>query len=520
MKKKNLTILVATAFFAMSLFAGCAKNDTTLPTPSPKITQTSTPVPDKVTETVPPTIPLTEITPTEQEIVLPDTPAPTETLAPIELTPTILPVPTEAPVTQPPVTPELSTIPTETPTPEPTATPEPTPIVWDDNHMILMFQAGDDVWYKYYDDGTLRVTGTGSTWDDDDEWIEGVGWKGKFDLLREAAGDAKIIVPHNGKNYECYKIADFVTKIIVEEGITHIGTYALAMYQDVTSVTLPSSLKSIGEYGFKSTGDGWLNDDIETVEWIGLDFSNIIAEPNSFSEVKGIENYKDAIQYAVTPTPCPTATPIPPYSSPTPTPIPDPDNPRLCYTYQMGASGSNVTYEFWDNGYLYIKGKGKILDRGELFNWDSYTDDYDTGFLNMREQAAGMDKSTAFFQYPEVWEQIRSSNSKIGKEVDAFLDSIKYVVVEDGITYLASGALIVKEMWLPKSVTDVAYHTNFRTEVLHCYQGDTAVTLTARVLVNPNTGERYQYHEYIDILFKALTDPEIAERYEVTITKE
>lgn len=513
MKKKNLTILVATAFFAMSLFAGCAKNDTTVPTPTPEITQTNTPVPDEITETVSPSIPLTEVTPTEEEIVTPDTPAPTETLAPVELTPTILPVPTEASVTQPPVTPELSTVPTETPTPqatetpEPTSTPEPTPIVWDDTHMILMFQAGDDVWYKYYDDGTLRVTGTGSTWDD--EWIKtDAGWKMKFDLLREAAGDAEIIEPHNGENYVCYKIKDKVTKIIVEEGITHIGAYALAYYFDVTSVTLPSSLKSIDEYAFKCAGDGWLNDNIETVEWIGLDFSNITAEYNSFSEVKGIENYKDAIQYAATPTPYPTATPTPPYSSPTPTPVPDPNNPRLCYTYQMGASGSDVTYEFWDNGYLYIKGKGKILDRGELFNWVSYRDQHNTGFEDFTTKLAGISEDVARQQYPEVWDQMLSGNSKLSQEARAFRNSIKYVVVEDGITYLASGALTVKEMWLPKSVTDVAYYTNISVETLHCYQGDTAVTVTSSKTKN------------IYYLFKALTDPEIAERYEVTITKE
>ncbi len=518
MRKKNLIIIaiVIIALFAMSLLAGCTKNDTTLPTPTPEITQTTSPVPDEITETVSPTIPLTEITPTEGETVLPETPAPTEAAAPVELTPTILPLLTEVPVTQPPVTPELSTIPTETP--EPTATPEPTPIVWDDTHMILMFQAGDDVWYKYYDDGTLRVTGTGSTWDDDMVYVEGAGWKGKFDLLREEAGDTMIIEPYNGINWQCYKIDDKVTKIIVEEGITHIGRSALAFYRDVTSVTLPSSLKSIGKNGFGYTGIGWFNDNIETVEWIGLDFSNITAEYNSFTNVKGIENYKDAMQYAATPIPEPTATPIPPYCSPTPTPIPDPDNPRLCYTYQMGASGSDVTYEFWDNGYLYIKGKGKILDRGELFNWNYYTDDYNTGFLNFREQIAGISKRDAISQYPEVWEQMRSGNSKISQEADAFLDSIEYVVVEDGITHLASGATSVKEMWLPKSVTDVAYYTNFSVEILHCYQGDTAVTVTAPVTIHPRTGKRYGKDIYD--LFEALTDPEVAERYEITITKE
>lgn len=513
MKKKNLIILVATAFFAVSLFVGCAKNDTTVPAPSPEITQTNTPVPDEITETVLPSIPLTEVTPTEEEIVTPDTPAPTETLAPVELTPTILPVPTEASVTQPPVTPELSTIPTETPTPqatetpEPTSTPEPTPIVWDDTHMILMFQAGDDVWYKYYDDGTLRVTGTGSTWDNRLEH--------NFDKLREAAGDYGIIAEEYmaGRGLtDCfyYKIDDYVTKIVVEEGITHLGVYAFYGYKDVTSVTLPSSLKSVGEYGLAEIGyNSYTKKNVEAVEWIGLDFSRITAKENSFQRSAGLENYDVPEQYIVNPTPRPTATPTPPYSSPTPTPVPDPDNPRLCYTYQMGASGSDVTYEFWDNGYLYIKGKGKILDRGEMFGWVSYRDQHNTGFEDFKTKLAGISEDVAETQYPEVWEQMRTSGSKLSQEACAFRDSIKYVIVEDGITYLASGRLFtIKELWLPKSVTDVAYYTDFHTEVLHCYQGDTAVTVTSSKTKN------------IYYLFKALTDPEIAERYEVTITKE
>lgn len=40
MKKKNLIIIVVIALFAMSLFAGYAKNDTIIPTPTPEITQT------------------------------------------------------------------------------------------------------------------------------------------------------------------------------------------------------------------------------------------------------------------------------------------------------------------------------------------------------------------------------------------------------------------------------------------------------------------------------------------------
>lgn len=49
--------------------------------------------------------------------------------------------------------------------------------------------------------------------------------------------------------------------------------------------------------------------------------------------------------------------PTPPPATPIPTdiPTPNPDKPRKYATRQMG---DNVTFEFWDNGYLYVKGTG------------------------------------------------------------------------------------------------------------------------------------------------------------------
>ena len=43
---------------------------------------------------------------------------------------------------------------------------------------------------------------------------------------------------------------DLISKIIIDEGITSIGNYAFYGYDNVTSVTIPSSVKSIGEGAF------------------------------------------------------------------------------------------------------------------------------------------------------------------------------------------------------------------------------------------------------------------------------
>lgn len=45
-----------------------------------------------------------------------------------------------------------------------------------------------------------------------------------------------------------------VTKIVIEEGITHIGNYAFEDASEVTSVTLPSTLETIGERAFAYMG--------------------------------------------------------------------------------------------------------------------------------------------------------------------------------------------------------------------------------------------------------------------------
>lgn len=77
-------------------------------------------------------------------------------------------------------------------------------------------------------DGTLRISGEGPMGDYPDygkcPWYESIA-RGEDDVTE-------------------------VTKIIIEEGITHIGDYAFEDAVDVTSVTLPSSLESIGEHAF------------------------------------------------------------------------------------------------------------------------------------------------------------------------------------------------------------------------------------------------------------------------------
>ena len=47
-----------------------------------------------------------------------------------------------------------------------------------------------------------------------------------------------------------YFRTDYVTRIVVEEGVTHIGSRAFCDFERVTKITLPNTVESIGEYAF------------------------------------------------------------------------------------------------------------------------------------------------------------------------------------------------------------------------------------------------------------------------------
>ncbi|MCR5131140.1 MAG: leucine-rich repeat protein [Prevotella sp.] len=80
---------------------------------------------------------------------------------------------------------------------------------------------GDNLTWKYYDDGTLEILGTGAMTD------------------YASATDA----PWN--NYK-----SSITKVVVAEGATTIGNYAFSNCSVLTSVTMPSTLTTLGYHAF------------------------------------------------------------------------------------------------------------------------------------------------------------------------------------------------------------------------------------------------------------------------------
>jgi len=303
--------------------------------------------------------------------------------------------------------------PTPKPTNTPTPTPTPTPVVEEGVKRVLHFQMGDKVWYDVYEDGTLVVTGKGATWDYSEE---------KYNTIvkeAEKAGDIWIVEQYDNGKAEYFKYIDRVSTIIIEEGITRIGDLALWSRTRVKKVVIPDTLKEVGSRAFMSLG--FMNNN---VEWVNLDLTKLVCANNSFEDAVGLENYEGSAEVMVTPTPTPRPTATP---TPTPTPVPNPNKPRLVLSEKMG---NNVTFEFWDNGYMYIKGTGKTYDMGWGFQW---------------KRAEG--PNAEYAPYP-------------GYFSEEFLSSIKHLVVEEGITYLGNYTLFhlndFDTITLPSTLTSIS----------------------------------------------------------------
>ena len=289
-----------------------APTATTIPTVAPTVAPTATATPTAEPTATSTPAPTATATPVPTEV--PATVAPTATIAP---TATSTPVPTATATPEPTPSP----LPTSTPTPAPTSTPTPTPVVEEGTEAEYTFQMGDTVWYKYYDNSDLLVvTGQGATWDFEDAPALG-------EVLSR---NERFSVPKT---------------IVIEEGITRIGDYALSCMFDVETVEIPDSLKEVGDHGFWYAGAC-----ADSTTWINLDLSKIKTEPQSFYKANGLDNISGSSAAMCTPTPTPTATP---------TPTPNPEKPR-----EIGAtvkeSYSTTTAEYWDNGSIYVKGSGDV----------------------------------------------------------------------------------------------------------------------------------------------------------------
>ena len=370
------------------------------------------------------------------EIPSTPTPAITATVAPTEKPVKISP--TEVPAT-PIAVPDPTLEPTATPAS--TCTPVPTVVVAPEAKLIDSIKMGDNVWYDFYDGGTLVVRGTGKTRDVDAE----------FKTVYEPQHTILVQINEDEYNNVILKYTPKVIAIVVEEGVEELGAWSLSGFFFTEKVFLPTSLKVLGASALFKTID-------ENVEIAGLRTEMSFGKYSLGSTFANVTPEFAECTEAPIPKPLPTATPLP-----------DPDKPKKYATKQMG---DNVNFEFWDNGYLYVKGTGATWDKNYVTFLDFRTEPY---------------------------------------------CNTHTVIIEDGITYL--GTSIFNELnkvsyySLPKTLTTISSNTggysgNEKTIIEGFYDGK-AVTLKIEGTGNP--GQFYSiienaklYEEYYPGMFEVI----------------
>ena len=89
-------------------------------------------------------------------------------------------------------------------------------------HVYVYGVCGDEAYFAIDRDKVLTIFGNGPTWDFSDMWssdpVPWMHWK------------------------------DGITTIVVDEGITRLGTYSLAALKSIKSIELPETLEEIGQY--------------------------------------------------------------------------------------------------------------------------------------------------------------------------------------------------------------------------------------------------------------------------------
>lgn len=355
---KKVIKLFAAGLVISGLVAACsgAKKVVNDPTATATATVTAT-----VTNT--PTLAPTDV-PTPTETALPtNTPTATPTNTPT-LTPTDTPTPSNTPT------------PTNTPTPAPTNTPTVTPMPETVKNLFHK-QVGDTAYIDLYDNGMLVVSGTGTLWD-----LTNRGYKDIFAFT--IRGDA------SNSYVDTYLASD----LVVNEGITGLGSYSLYLGSVVKTITLPKSLTYIGDHALYAIS--YFNN---TSIWYGVDFSHYTYVGEcAFGKCMGtgLTEKTEAGAY-ITVTPTITPTPLP---TSTPTPTPDVNNPKLVGSVNVGATGSDVKIEYWDTRDIYIKGTGAT----KYYIW---SDNIGVKYWSAGTYVLHVEEGVTFFAAGLVWNEMK-----------------------------------------------------------------------------------------------------------------
>ncbi len=142
---------------------------------------------------------------------------------------------------------------------------------------------GENLTWTLDSEGTLTISGTGDMYDYEDE--DDMPWDSDSALIKS---------------------------VIIENGVTSIGTYAFAECKNIESVSMPESMVSVDGYAFtwcESLRSIYIPKNVENIGLVavacaGVDFEEIIVDPENqyYTSVDGVLYNKDMTQLITYPT--------------------------------------------------------------------------------------------------------------------------------------------------------------------------------------------------------------------------
>ncbi len=234
-----------------------------------------------------------------------------------------------------------------------------------------------------------------------------------------------------------YRYYDKITGLVVEEGVTAIGSNAFYKASNLTTVTLPKSLTSVGGWAFAQANNIEKVNITDLTAWIGIDFLNVPTSNPLYSYADLYVNGQKIVDLV----------------------IPGDVTTVKDYTFAGCSSLQTVTFP---EGVTEI-GEGAFQSCSQI------TD------ISLPSTLTTLDYEAFYRCYALRTVTIPGSVSRVGS--DAFRDcrALKHVVVEEGVTELASGAFHdckgIVSVVLPASLKTFgsnAFGNSTATHLLYC----------------------------------------------------
>ncbi len=256
-----------------------------------------------------------------------------------------------------------------------------------------------------------------------------VKWKLSEDGIMTISGTGAMTnYAYGGTPWESYR-SDIET-IIIENGVTKIGSSAFAECYYVTEIVIPASVTSIGEYAFCYCSN------LEKITFEG-DAPNI--SNDAFFGVTAKVSYpKDNSTWTAEMTQC--------YGG------------KLDWGIREGSCGKNAKWKLSEDGTLTISGTGAMADyNSEESPWYFARNNIQSIIIE-----AGI---TSIGDYAFAWTNnlseitIPSSVTSIGKEAFFYCEGLLKVTISDGVKNIEDeafcGCYQLTEITIPSSVTSI-----------------------------------------------------------------